>query len=168
MSISRRSTLCLRTIVLLYLTVLLLAPVVVVFGRTLQHGLGPAWNWISTPAAISALWLTLLVAAIAVWSAFLALWSRRRSRSAVFAYASLSVTLYPWYIVWGLPYALGRPAILRALIVAFPFLDALATDPFTDASYPTLAVIAIAAAAFVRLRASSHSRPVRSDRNGGT
>ena len=66
MTISRRSTLSLRAVALVYLTVLLLVPVGVVFGRTFEHGLDTAWNWISTPAAVSALWLTILVAAIAV------------------------------------------------------------------------------------------------------
>ena len=66
MAISRRSTLSLRAVALLYLTVLLLLPVGVVFARTFEHGFGTAWNWITTPAAVSALWLTILVAAIAV------------------------------------------------------------------------------------------------------
>jgi sulfate transport system permease protein len=66
LSISRRSTLSLRTVALLYLTVLLLVPVGVVFARTFEHGFGTAWNWITTPAAINALWLTIVVAVIAV------------------------------------------------------------------------------------------------------
>ena len=51
---------------LLYLTVLLLLPLAVVFARTFEHGIGVAWGWMSTPAAVSAFWLTVLVAAIAV------------------------------------------------------------------------------------------------------
>jgi sulfate/thiosulfate transport system permease protein len=64
--ISRRTTLSLRAIALLYLTLLLLAPVGLVFWRTFEHGAGTAWSFMTTPAAISALWLTLLLAAIAV------------------------------------------------------------------------------------------------------
>jgi sulfate transport system permease protein len=64
--ISRRTRLSLRTLALLYLTVLLLLPVAVVFGRTFEHGFSVAWGWMTTPAAVSALWLTLLVAIIAV------------------------------------------------------------------------------------------------------
>jgi sulfate/thiosulfate transport system permease protein len=37
-----------------------------VFARTFEHGLGVAWAWMTTPAAVSAFWLTVLVAAIAV------------------------------------------------------------------------------------------------------
>ena len=51
---------------LLYLGVMLLLPVGVVFGRTFEHGFGVAWAWITTPAAISAFWLSLIMAAIAV------------------------------------------------------------------------------------------------------
>src|SRR5437764_8608821 len=66
MRISRSAGLSLRTIGLLYLGGLLLLPIGVVLVRTFEHGLGPAWNWMTTPAAISALWLTIVIAAIAV------------------------------------------------------------------------------------------------------
>ena len=66
MRISRPATLSLRTLALLYLGVLLLLPLGVVFARTFEHGFGIAWGWMSTPAAVSAFWLTLLMAAIAV------------------------------------------------------------------------------------------------------
>lgn len=59
-------TLSLRTVALLYLGLLLLLPLGVVFWRTFEHGAGEAWSWMTTPAAISALWLSLLIAAIAV------------------------------------------------------------------------------------------------------
>jgi sulfate/thiosulfate transport system permease protein len=64
--ISRRTTLSLRGVALLYLTLLLLLPVGLVFYRTFEHGFGTAWSFMTTPAAVSALWLTLLLAAIAV------------------------------------------------------------------------------------------------------
>ena len=66
MRISRSATLSLRTIGLLYLGAMLLLPIGVVLVRTFEHGLGPAWDWMTTPAAISALWLTITIAAIAV------------------------------------------------------------------------------------------------------
>ncbi len=66
MLISRRTTLSLRSVALLYLAALLLLPLVIVFWRTFEHGLGTAWSWMSTPAAVSALWLSLLIAVIAV------------------------------------------------------------------------------------------------------
>ncbi len=66
MRISHRATLSFRALALAYLIVLLLLPLTVVFGRTFEHGFSVAWGWITTPAAISALWLTLLIAAIAV------------------------------------------------------------------------------------------------------
>jgi len=62
----RRSRLGLRALALGYLAVLLLVPVGLVFWRTFEHGLGPVWNSITTPAAIHAFWLTIEVAAIAV------------------------------------------------------------------------------------------------------
>jgi sulfate transport system permease protein len=64
--ISRRSRWGLRTIALVYLALLLLAPVAVVFVKTFEHGFGVAWGWMTTPAAISALWLSIVMALIAV------------------------------------------------------------------------------------------------------
>jgi sulfate transport system permease protein len=49
-----------------YLTVLLIVPVGLVFWRTFEHGLGPAWDSVTTPEARHALRLTLEIAAIAV------------------------------------------------------------------------------------------------------
>lgn len=63
---SHRATLSLRAIALLYLLLLLLLPVGVVFTKTFEHGFGIAWGWITTPAAISAFWLSVTMAAIAV------------------------------------------------------------------------------------------------------
>jgi sulfate transport system permease protein len=56
----------LRAVALLYLTVLLLVPVGFIFGKTFEHGFSAAWNWITTPAAVSAFWLSLVIALIAV------------------------------------------------------------------------------------------------------
>jgi sulfate transport system permease protein len=66
MTIGRRAKLSLRTVALLYLLALLILPVVVVFFKTFEHGFGVAWGWMTTPAAISALTLSLLMALIAV------------------------------------------------------------------------------------------------------
>ena len=66
MAISRRATLSVRVVVLIYLGLLLLLPLGVVFERTFEHGIAAAWGWITTPAAISAFWLSVIIAAIAV------------------------------------------------------------------------------------------------------
>jgi sulfate transport system permease protein len=62
----RRSRLGLRTLALGYLAALLVLPVGMVFYRTFEHGLAPAWNAVTTPDAIHAFWLTILMVAIAV------------------------------------------------------------------------------------------------------
>jgi sulfate transport system permease protein len=63
---SRASRYGLRAAVLGYLTLLLALPVGLIFYRTFQHGLHPAWAAVSTPGAQHAFWLTLKVTAIAV------------------------------------------------------------------------------------------------------
>lgn len=55
-----------RVVVLTYLGLLLLIPFGLVFYRTFEDGLGAVIDSVTTPAAISAFWLTLTIAAIAV------------------------------------------------------------------------------------------------------
>ena len=66
MNLSRRTVLGLRSIALLYLLVLLVLPISVILYRSFERGFGEFWAWITTPAAISALQLSLLIVAIVV------------------------------------------------------------------------------------------------------
>ena len=61
-----RNRLTLRFIALGYLFLLLAAPLGVVFFRTFEHGLGPAWEAVTTPEAQHAFWLTMVMVAVAV------------------------------------------------------------------------------------------------------
>jgi len=58
--------LSLRFAALGYLAALLAFPVGLVFWRTFENGLGPVWNAATNPEALHALWLTVLIAVIAV------------------------------------------------------------------------------------------------------
>ncbi|HEY9315881.1 sulfate ABC transporter permease subunit CysW [Williamsia sp.] len=66
MKLSAFPRISLRIIALLYLFVLLVIPVGLIFWRSFEHGIGQFWDWITTPAAISALQLSLLIVAIVV------------------------------------------------------------------------------------------------------
>jgi len=60
------SRLALRSAALVYLLAILVGPLAVIFYRTFEHGLEPAWNALSAPETIHAFKLTLLITAIAV------------------------------------------------------------------------------------------------------
>ena len=114
---SRGSRLSLRATALLYLTLLLLLPVAVVFIKTFEHGFGVAWGWMTTPAAISALMLSLLMAVIAVplntifgVSAALVLVRRRAAHPRLAALLDLIVDL---------PFLVSPVIIGLALILVF-------------------------------------------------
>lgn len=66
MRVSRAARLSLRSVALGYLLVLLVLPIAVILWRSFEHGLGQFWDWISTPAAIAALQLSLLIVLIVV------------------------------------------------------------------------------------------------------
>ena len=56
----------LRFVSLGYLALLLVAPVSYVFWKTFEHGFGPAWDAVTTPNALHALKVTLILTAVAV------------------------------------------------------------------------------------------------------
>jgi sulfate transport system permease protein len=66
MTVERRWRISLRVVALGYLAVLLLIPIGIVFYRTFEGGIGPVIDSVTTPAAVSAFWLTITVTAIAV------------------------------------------------------------------------------------------------------
>lgn len=66
MKVSPLARIGLRTIALLYLVALLLVPLALIFWRSFEHGIVQFWDWITTPAAISALQLSLLIVVIVV------------------------------------------------------------------------------------------------------
>jgi sulfate transport system permease protein len=148
--ISRRATLSLRAFALLYVALLLLVPLGVVFGRTFEHGFGAAWNWITTPAAVSAFWLTVTVAAIAVplntifgvGAALILTRGRGRGRKAIDALIDLPFVVSPvivglalilvygqtgWFGKWfadhGVRIIYATPGIVLATVfVSLPFV----------------------------------------------
>jgi sulfate transport system permease protein len=56
----------LRATALTYLALLLVIPVGLIFYRTFEHGIGAAWDSVTTPEAQHAFWLTFVMVAIAV------------------------------------------------------------------------------------------------------
>src|SRR5215217_5891145 len=66
MTVDRPWRIGLRSFALGYLALLLIVPIGLVFFRTFEHGVGAVWESITTPAAVSAFWLTITVTAIAV------------------------------------------------------------------------------------------------------
>jgi sulfate/thiosulfate transport system permease protein len=63
---ARRRKLAVRVLALGYLALLLLAPVVMIFYRTFEHGLSPVWSAITAHNAEHAFWLSIEIVAIAV------------------------------------------------------------------------------------------------------
>jgi sulfate transport system permease protein len=110
-----------RYAVAAYIGVTLIAPVSVILWRTFRPGLGQFFDWISTPAAISALDLSLLVVAIVlplnvifgVFTSLLLARSRFRGRGVLQAIVDLPFAVSPIIVgvaliaLWGSAGALG-------------------------------------------------------------
>src|SRR4249920_3072756 len=113
----------LRFGVLGYLVVLLLLPVGLIFYRAFEHGIGHAWHAVTTPQALHALELTLLIAAIAVpantvFGIILALMlvrTRLRGRGLVNALVDLPLALSPIVVGLALFLLYGRGGWLGGL-----------------------------------------------------
>jgi sulfate transport system permease protein len=66
MTVAPRSRITLRVLALAYLAALLVVPVGLVLYRTFEPGVGAVFDAVTTPAAISAFWLTITITLIAV------------------------------------------------------------------------------------------------------
>jgi sulfate/thiosulfate transport system permease protein len=126
------SSYALRIVGLGYLALLLVAPVSLVFWRAFEHGVGPAWDAVTTPAAKHAFVITILITLIAVPAntilgviCAIAIVRRRfPGKGLVNAFVDLPLALSP--VVVGLAFLLlyGRNGWLEHLpfdvIFAFP------------------------------------------------
>ncbi|WP_280336847.1 sulfate ABC transporter permease subunit CysW [Nocardia wallacei] len=66
MKLSVLTRLSLRTVALLYLLALLVLPLVIILWRSFENGIGQFVDWISTPAAISAFNISMIIVLIVV------------------------------------------------------------------------------------------------------
>jgi sulfate transport system permease protein len=122
MIVERRWRIGLRVVALSWFLLLLLAPVGLVFYRTFEHGVGAVIDSITTPAAVSAFWLTIEVTAIAV--------PLNAIVGVVMALALARVLLYgrtgwfgPWLADHGIQIIFSVPGIVLATIfVSLPFV----------------------------------------------
>ena len=145
-----RSKLSLRFLALFYLLAVLVGPVVMVFYRAFEHGLGEFWSSISSGQATHALWLTVLIALIAVplntvFGVILSLAIVRRKfpgKGLVNAFVDLPLALSPvvvglallllygrqgwlgpWFTDHGLQIVFALPAmVLATIFVSLPFV----------------------------------------------
>src|SRR5258705_12129590 len=93
----------LRAVALGYLAILLAAPVGMVCYRACEHGIGPAWDAVTTPEAQHAFWLTFVMVIIAVplntlfgiACALLLVRSRMRGRAVLNAIIDLPFAISP-------------------------------------------------------------------------
>ena len=115
--------LALRSVALGYLALLLILPVGLVLYRTFEHGVGSVWDAVTTPAAISAFWLTLEIAAIAVvlntvlgvLTALLLVRGRFRGKSVIEALLDLPFAVSPIVVGLSLVLVYGRGGRLADL-----------------------------------------------------
>jgi sulfate transport system permease protein len=140
----------LRFAALGYLTLLLVLPVGLVFFRTFQNGLEPVWNALTDPDFLHALWLTLLIALIAVplntifgvACALVLVRQRFRGKAVLNAFIDLPFALSPvvvglalflvyartgWFGPWlgahGIQIVFALPAmVLATIFVSLPFV----------------------------------------------
>jgi sulfate/thiosulfate transport system permease protein len=140
----------LRSVVLAYLGVVLVAPVAIILWRTFRPGFAQFYTWISTPAAISALDLSLLVVAIVVplnvifgvLVSLLLARSRFRGRGVLQTVVDLPFAVSPIIVGvalivlwgsagalgfverdWGIPVIFSTPGIvLASIFVTLPFV----------------------------------------------
>ena len=98
------------------------AAVVAALGVSWFGGGAPYWHVLTRHAFISPLQNALHVVPVVCALAAIAV---------AVAGGRRLISIFPWYLIWGLPYALARHRILGALLVGFPFAAALVLPEFT-------------------------------------
>jgi sulfate transport system permease protein len=106
----------LRAVAFGYLAAVLVGPLALVFYRTFENGVGPAWDALSTPETVNAFKLTLIITAIAVplntvfgIACGLAIVRRRfRGKGVVNAFVDLPLALSPVVVGLALFLLYGR------------------------------------------------------------
>ena len=144
------SRVSLRVVGLVYLGAILVVPVVLVAYKTFEPGIGEVYKSVTTPAAISAFWLTIMVAAIAVplntvlgiITAFVLVRGKVRGRAILNALIDLPFAVSPvvvglalillygregWFGTWladnGIRVIFSTPGIILATVfVSLPFV----------------------------------------------
>lgn len=122
---SRRSRLTLRVIALGYLAALLALPVLMVFYRTFEDGLGAAWASVTTPEAQHAFWLTIIMVAVAVplntifgvFTALALVRGRWRGKTVVSALVDIPFAVSPVVVGLALVLVYGRTGWLGGWLV---------------------------------------------------
>jgi sulfate/thiosulfate transport system permease protein len=150
MRVSRGARIGLRTVALGYLALLLALPVGFVFYKTFEKGLGAVWDALTTPNAIQALELTLLMVAVAVplntafgvLAALVIVRGRTRGRALLNALIDLPFAISPvvvglalyllygrqgwfgsWFLDHGIQIIFSTPGmILATVFVSLPFV----------------------------------------------
>ena len=92
-----------------------------------------------------------VAAAIAIAAICAALLGRRAPRSAVLTLPALAVKLFPWYVIWCLPFALDDEPLMTRLLVALPALGFLLESNVDVHWYLLGAFAAIVIAALPRI-----------------
>jgi sulfate transport system permease protein len=115
-TIGRARRYALRWVALGYLAVVLVGPLALVFWRTFEDGVGPAWDALTSPETIHAFKLTLLITAIAVplntvfgvLCALLIVRHRFRGKGLLNAFVDLPLALSPVVVGLSLFLLYGR------------------------------------------------------------
>lgn len=139
-----------RIVALLYLAVLVGAPVVLVLWHTVAGGLGPVWNAVTQPGFLHAFWLSIVIALIAVplntifgvSCALVLVRGHFRGRGLVNTVIDLPLAVSPvvvglalyiiygrtsvlgsWFIAHGAPILFALPSmVLAAVFISLPFV----------------------------------------------
>ncbi|MGH7706969.1 MAG: hypothetical protein ACREM8_00120 [Vulcanimicrobiaceae bacterium] len=82
-----------------------------------------------------------------------AFFGRYRPRAGVLAFPALGATIFPWYSIWALPYALLDRRMLAGLLIAWPALGFILESTLDTRPYIVVVLVAIVASVLrARLR----------------
>ena len=94
--------------------------------------------------------LPMLLTLIVGVSILLALLDRPRLRGAALCFSAVGAFPYPWYVIWGLPYALVDRASLALFLIVLPTLGAMLSMTIMVTEHKVVLIVALLIASIPR------------------
>jgi hypothetical protein len=114
------------------------------------------------PQHVPTVFLYIASAAAALSATALALWRRRFIPTASWSFSSLATALFPWYLIWGLPYALAERRCAGIFLASLPLAALLLSRVYAPTVPYYLLTIAILCIPFIMLLRSARGVAVPS------
>ena len=130
-------------------------------GRAYLDALRRTAQLYQPPSAFPVGLLYLGTVSAALVATALALWRRRYIPTASWSFAAFASALFPWYLIWGLPYALAERRSAWIFLASLPVATFILSRVYEPTIFSDAVLIAIVCVPFLMAVRAAHALPAR-------